>query len=75
MTVVSQLDKCLKFKSVQGDKSDLFLYKITSQNAVKFRHLLSGGSTAASFGAFFSTVVTVFERLRCFVKFLHCVPM
>ena len=38
---VSQLDKCLKFKSVQGDGNDCTLCKITPRNVVKFRHLSS----------------------------------
>ena len=28
-TIVSQLSKCLKFKSIRGDKNDSILYKIT----------------------------------------------
>ena len=38
--IVSQLDKCLKFKSIPG-KNDCNLYKITPRNAIKFRHLFS----------------------------------
>ena len=34
-SIVSQLDKCLKSKSIQGDKNDCTLYKITPRNAVK----------------------------------------
>ena len=31
--ILSQLDKCLKFKSVRGDKNDYALCKITPRNA------------------------------------------
>ena len=41
-----QLDKCLKFKSVQGNKADCTLYKITPQDAQNFRHLSSCGTIA-----------------------------
>ena len=37
-SIVSQLDKCLKFKSVRGDENDCILYKITPRNAMNFRH-------------------------------------
>ena len=40
-TTVSQLDKCLKFKSIQGDRNDCTLDKITPLDAVNFRHLSS----------------------------------
>ena len=30
VTTVSQLDKCLKFVSIRGDKNDYILYKITT---------------------------------------------
>ena len=30
-TIVSQLDKCLKFKSIQDNKNDYRLYKITPE--------------------------------------------
>ena len=33
-SVVSQLNKCLKFKSIQGDKDHCTLWKITPQNAM-----------------------------------------
>ena len=39
---MSQLDKCLKFKSIQGD--DYTTYKITPQNAIAVRHLSSCGT-------------------------------
>ena len=38
---MSQLSKCLKFKSIQGDENDCILYKITPRNVTNFRHLLS----------------------------------
>ena len=38
---MSQLSKCLKFKSVRGDKNDCILYKVTPRNVTNFRHLLS----------------------------------
>ena len=38
---MSQLSKCLKFKSIRGDKNDCILYKITPRNVTNFRHLLS----------------------------------
>ena len=41
---MSQLDKCLKFKSIRGDKNDCTLYKITLRNAINSRHLSSGGT-------------------------------
>ena len=37
LSIVSQLDKCLKFKSPQGDKSDSILYKITPRNATLYK--------------------------------------
>ena len=37
--LVSQLDKCPKFMSIQGDKNDCTLYKMTPRNPVNFRHL------------------------------------
>ena len=40
-SIVSQLSKCLKFKSIRGDKNDCILYKITPRNVTNFRHLLS----------------------------------
>ena len=40
-TIVSQLSKYLKLKSVRGDKNDCILYKITPRNVTNFRHLLS----------------------------------
>ena len=43
-TIVSQLDKCLKFKSVRGEKSDCSLYKIAPRNVINFRHLSSCGT-------------------------------
>ena len=39
--IVSQLDKCLKFKSIRGDKNDRTLYKITPRNAINYSHLSS----------------------------------
>ena len=30
-SIVSQLSKCLKFKSIRGDKNDCILYKITPE--------------------------------------------
>ena len=50
--IVSQLDKCLKFKSIQGegggdDKSDCIILKITPRNVMNFRHLSSCGSVEA----------------------------
>ena len=41
VTIVSQLSKCLKFKSIRGDKNDCILYKISPKNVTNFRHLLS----------------------------------
>ena len=38
---MSQLRKCLKFRSIRGDKNDCILYKITPRNVTNFRHLLS----------------------------------
>ena len=32
-TVVSQLNKCLKFKSIRRNNNDCILYKITPRNA------------------------------------------
>ena len=43
-SIVSQLDKCLKFKSTQGDENDCTLYKITSRKALNFRDLSSCGT-------------------------------
>ena len=43
-SIVSQLDKCLKFKSTQGDKNDCTLYKIIPRKALNFRHLSSCGT-------------------------------
>ena len=43
-SIVSQLDKCLKFKSVRGDKNDSTLHKITIRNAINFRYLFSYGT-------------------------------
>ena len=42
--IVSQLNKCLKFKSIQGHKDHCTLYKITPQNAMNFRNLSSCGT-------------------------------
>ena len=44
--IVSQLDKCLKFKSIRGDKNDYTLHKITPRNAINFRYLSSCGTIA-----------------------------
>ena len=41
---VSQLNKCLKFKAIQGDKDHCTLQKITPQNAMSFRNLSSCGT-------------------------------
>ena len=41
MSIVSQLSKCLKSKSIWGDKNDCILYKITPRNLTNFGHLLS----------------------------------
>ena len=38
---MSQLDKCLKFKSIRGDKNDYTLHKVTPHNATNFRNLFS----------------------------------
>ena len=35
-TIVSQLSKCLKFKSIRGDKNDCILYKLTPRNVTNF---------------------------------------
>ena len=47
-SIVSQLNKCLKFKSVQGDKDHCTLEKITpppkNKNAMNFRNLSSCGT-------------------------------
>ena len=34
--IVLQLNKCLKFKSVWGDKNECILYKIIPQNTMNF---------------------------------------
>ena len=41
---MSQLDKRLKFKSIQGDKNDCTLYKINPRNAINFRRLSTCGT-------------------------------
>ena len=41
LPIVSQLDKCVKFKSIQGDKNDCILHKIIPRNFMNFRHLFS----------------------------------
>ena len=42
VTILSQLDKCLKFKSVRGrGQNDCTLYKMTPENFINFRHLCS----------------------------------
>ena len=43
-SIVSQLDKCLNFKSVRGDKNECTLYKMTPRNAISFKHLSSCGT-------------------------------
>ena len=43
-SIVSQLNKCLKFKSIQGDNDHCTLEKITPQNAMNFRNLSSCGT-------------------------------
>ena len=42
--IVPQLDKCLKFKPIQGDENDCTFHKITPRNALNFRHLSSCGT-------------------------------
>ena len=37
ITIVSQLDRCLKFKSIWGDKNDCALYKGTPRSAIDLR--------------------------------------
>ena len=37
--IVSQLDKCLKFKSIQGDENNCALFRKKTRNAFSFRHL------------------------------------
>ena len=49
VTIVSQLSKCLKFKSIRGDKNDCILHKITPRNVTNFRHLLSCDTTVYFF--------------------------
>ena len=44
LTIVSKVDKRLKFKSIHGDKNDCTLYKITPRNAINFIHLSSCGT-------------------------------
>ena len=49
VSIVSQLDKCLKFRSVRrGDENDCTSYKITPRNAINFRHLSSCGTIDAA---------------------------
>ena len=40
-TIVSHLNKYLKFNSIPGDKNDGVLYKTILRNAMNFRHLFS----------------------------------
>ena len=41
LSIMSQLDKSLKFESILGDKNDRTPDKTTLQNAINFRHLSS----------------------------------
>ena len=49
--IVSQLGKCLKFKSIRGDKNDCTLYQITPRNAINFGHLSSCGAKGIEFNS------------------------
>ena len=44
LPVVSQLDKCLKFKSILGTKMTVPYTKSTPRNAINFRNLSSCGT-------------------------------
>ena len=46
--IVSQMSKCLKFKSIREDKNHCILCKITPRNVTNFRHLLSCDTTGES---------------------------
>ena len=62
-TIVSQLDKCLIFKSFQGDKNDCIPYKITPRNAVNFRHLSSCDTIVVADIGYMSQVITSHVKL------------
>ena len=49
---MSQLDKCLKFKSIRKEKNDCTIYKITSRSTINFTHLSSCGTTVGPYRSF-----------------------
>ena len=52
LLTVSQLDKCLKFKSVREEKNDCTLCKITTRSTINFTHLSSCGTTVGPHRSF-----------------------
>ena len=69
LLTVSQLDKCLKFKSIREEKNDCTLYKIATRSTINVTHLSSCGTTVGPYRSF-SDVCSKFSFQE--ISAVHC---